>query len=64
MLSTAEIRSNYEKTAREGLNSPYRRVSEYAGYLDRFLHSESIVDGMTYEERLNKLPMPYNMYFG
>ena len=64
-MTTAEIRSNYENTAKEGLNSPYRRVREYAEYVDRFLHSvDKIVDGMVYEERLDKLPMPYNMYFG
>lgn len=54
----------YERWYQEHKDSKSRRHREYASYLDRFLHNEEIiVDGMDWRHRLNKTPMPYNVYF-
>ena len=63
MKSIAEQREWCEKFCEEHKNSKYRRYREYANYVDRFLHSQGVVDGMDYESRLNKLPMSMNVYF-
>lgn len=63
-MTTAKIRKNYEELASRDANSKYRREREYAAYVARFLHSTSIVDGMTPEDRKDKLPLSYNRYFG
>lgn len=57
-------REKYEDVCKEYKTNPYRRKREYADYLDRFLHSDGVVDGMTAKDRANFLPMPYNKYFG
>lgn len=62
---TAERRQNLEESCKRYMESPYRRDKEYGEYLDRFLHGTNrIVDGMQYEDRQDKNPMPYNIYFG
>ena len=63
-MTIAERRANYAEWARKNKESKYRREREYAGYVDRFLHSEESVDGTPAKDRKDKLPMPYNMYFG
>lgn len=61
---TAEKRTALENMSREYINSPYRRKREYGAYLDRFLNAKDrAVDGMEYEARQGKEPMPYNLYF-
>lgn len=62
-MTIGEKRLQYAILAEKDKDSKYRREREYAHYIDRFLHSEESVDGMTYEQRLDKLPMPYNLYF-
>lgn len=47
---------------KEYKTSPYRRLREYAGYLDRFFYSDGVVDGMAAKDRVNYLPMPLNVY--
>lgn len=46
-------------------DSKYRRYREYAGYLDRWLHGDGVVDGCDKEIRLkHRLPMSMIVYFG
>ena len=61
---TAEKRMVLEKMSKEYINSSYRRKREYGAYLDRFLNAkDKSVDGMDYNTRQDKEPMPYNLYF-
>lgn len=62
-MTIDERRAGYAMWAESHKDSKYRREREYAGYVDRFLHSDAVVDGMTYEHRKDRLPMPYNLYF-
>lgn len=62
---TAEKRANYEKMSKDYMESAYRREREYGHYLNRYLNDkDKIVDGMDYETRQGRNPMPYNIYFG
>lgn len=64
MANSFEVtRLLYEDMCKEYATSPYRRLREYAGYLDRFLHSAETVDGTSAEDRADRLPMSYNRYF-
>ena len=63
MKSIAYHRGFYEGFCAKHKNSKYRRYREYAGYVDRFLHDRGVVDGMDYDRRCDKLPMPMNIYF-
>lgn len=63
-MTVAELRVSKDRWAQDHINSDYRREAEYANYVLRFLHSSKIVDGMKYDERKSKVPMPYNIYFG
>lgn len=40
--------------------SAFRCFSVYGKYLDDFFHSHEVIDGMTYEERIDKIPKPYS----
>ena len=60
---TAGKRALLEETIRKYCNSPYRREREYGLYLDRFLNGEDrVVDGMDFDTRQNKEPMPFNIF--
>lgn len=63
MTDIKVIRANYEDMCKRYAASPYRREREYGAYVDRFLHSDGIVDGMTAADRADKQPMSYNRYF-
>lgn len=63
MVNNVKIaRKIYEDVCKEYKTSPYRGLREYAGYLDRFLYSDCVVDGMAAKDRVNYLPMPLNVY--
>lgn len=63
MRSVAYWRGYYEAICVMDRDSKYRRYREYAGYVDRFLHSHDVVDGVEFERRRNELPMPMTVYF-
>ena len=63
MKSVAYQRGFYEGFCARHKDSKYRRYREYAGYVDRFLHSHDVVDGVDFDRRRDKLPMPMNIYF-
>jgi len=54
MLTVEEKRANYAEWARKHKESEYRREREYAAYLERFLSNE---------DKQDRLPLPYNLYF-
>ena len=64
MRSRAFQLGYYEGLCARYKDDKYRRYREYAGYLDRWLHSDGVVDGCDREFRLkNRLPMSMNTYF-
>jgi len=63
MADVKVIRANYEDMCKRYAESAYRREREYGAYLDRFLHSDGVVDGMAATDRADKLPLSYNRYF-
>ena len=55
----------YRDYAAKNANSPYRRIKEYASYLQKWF-SDGPCDGVScFQARINRriLPMSYNVYF-
>ena len=54
----------YEQLLEENKDQMGSRIfGSYLSYIDRYLHDkENRVDGMTWEERMKKRPMPQNIY--
>lgn len=63
MRDVAYQRGFFEGFCARHKESKYRRYREYAEYIDRFLHSHEVVDGIDFDIRHDKLPMPMNVYF-
>lgn len=62
-MDIQQLRQNYMIMYERYQKSKYRREREYAAYLHRFFYSDDIVDGTSAEDRKNKTPIPYNLYF-
>lgn len=55
-----DIRKRQESAIYGYKNSAFKCFRKYGEYLDKFFYSHEVVDGMTYEERIDKIPKPYS----
>lgn len=61
-MNIAVTRKIYESVIREYKKSCYKEDRDYGDYLDRFFNSKDDVDGLSFEERAQKLPMPFGTF--